>query len=407
MEQYRKFVLPGGARVVTEEIPYVRSCTVGLWLNAGSRWEHPMINGVSHFIEHLVFKGTMNRTAKQIAEEIDGVGGHLNAMTSRDYTCYFAKVPDRHVGLAIDIICDIEKEKGVIAEEIAMYEDSPEEVVHDLLASTAWGHCILGLPILGSEKTLGTFTRNDIVRYMSENYVLEGTVLAVAGNIKHEEVVEKVRKHLHLSNVPMKPCVTPKWKPGTYSFRAKPVEQAHICIGYEAFGRHHPDKFGLCILDVAVGGGLSSRLFQKLREDRGLVYSTYSYASLYEDVGAFVVYAGTGVDKIRLVKDLIMEELRDICINGLTWKEYSRGKEQLRNALALNLETTNSRMSRLGRLELAGEPLRTPDEVSKIIDNVSYDDVSRIARELLSCELPVIAVVGPHKTKSFLTRREQ
>jgi predicted Zn-dependent peptidase len=360
----------------------------------------------------------MNRTAKQIAEEIDDVGGHLNAVTARDYTCYFAKVPDKHVRFAIDIICDIvcrpmlresdiEKEKGVIAEEISMYEDSPEEIVHDLLASTAWGHNSLGLPILGSDKTMGNLTRNDIVTYMSGNYLLEGTVISVAGNIKHDEVVEEVSKHLNLSKIPMTSCTTPAWKPGTFAFRSKSIEQAHLCIGYESFGRRHPDRFGLYILDVAVGGGLSSRLFQKLREDQGLVYSTYSYAALYEDTGAFVVYAGTSVENIQLVKDLILEELGDICSNGLKWEEYNRGKEQLKNGLALNLETTNSRMSRLGRLELAGEPLRTPDEAGKIIDNVTYDDVSRIAGELLSRELPVIAVAGPRKTRSFLVRREQ
>lgn len=417
VNQYERIVLPGGAKVVTEEIPHVRSCTVGLWLNAGSRWESPEVNGISHFIEHLVFKGTTSRTARKIAEEIDGVGGYLNAVTTRDYTCYYAKVPDKYMGLAIDIICDIvcrplleesdiAKEKGVIAEEIAMYEDSPEEVVHDLLASAAWGPCALGLPTLGSLKTLENLGRDDIVKYMSWHYVGEGAVISAAGNIKHEDVVEEVNKRLDLSKIQMKAFFSPKWKPGAQAFRSKAIEQAHLCIGYEAFGRRHPDKFGLYILDVALGGGLSSRLFQKLREDRGLVYSTYSYTALYEDTGAFVVYAGTGVENVSLVRDLIMEELYDICNNGLKWEEYDRGKEQLKNALALNLETTNSRMSRLGRLELAGEPLYTPDEISKIIDNVTYDDVRRIAGRLLGQESPVIAVAGPRKTRSFFIRRE-
>lgn len=417
VDQYKKIVLPGGAKVVTEEIPHVRSCTVGLWLNAGSRWESPKANGVSHFIEHLVFKGTKSRTAKKIAEEIDGVGGYLNAVTTKDYTCYYAKVPDKYVGLAIDIICDIvcrplleegdiEKEKSVIAEEIAMYEDSPEEIVHDLLASTAWGRCALGLPTLGSLKTLKDFGRDSIVKYMSEHYVSESTVVSAAGNIRHENVVEEIIKRLDLSDMPMKSFVTPKWKPGAQAFRSKAIEQAHVCIGYEAFGRHHPDRFGLYILDVAVGGGLSSRLFQKLREDRGLVYSTYSYTALYDDTGAFTLYAGTAVENVSLVSDLIFGELHDICNHGLKWEEYNRGKEQLKNALALNLETTNSRMSRLGRLELAGEPLYTPDEISKLIDNVTYDDVSRIAVQILGQKPPVVAVVGPRKTKSFLIRRE-
>ncbi len=417
MDQYKRIVLPGGARVVTEEIPHVRSCTVGLWLNAGSRCESPEINGVSHFLEHLVFKGTTSRTARNIAEEIDGVGGYLNAVTTRDHTCYYAKVPDRYVELAIDIICDIvcrplleerdiAKEKGVIAEEIAMYEDSPEEVVHDLLAFTAWGPCALGLPTLGSLKTLKNLERDGIIRYMSQHYASEGAVISAAGNIRHEEVVEKVNERLDLSMTPMKSSSTPKWKPGAQAFRSKRIEQAHLCIGYEAFSRRDPDRFGLYILDVAIGGGLSSRLFQKLREDRGLVYSTYSYTALYEDTGAFVVYAGTGAENISLVNDLILRELDSICNQGLKREEYNRGKEQLKNALALNLETTNSRMSRLGRLELAGEPLSTPDEISKIIDNVTYDDVARIAYRLLGQQSPVIAITGPRKTRSFFIRRE-
>jgi len=417
VNRYKRIVLPGGTKVVTEEIPHVRSCTVGLWLNAGSRWESPKINGISHFIEHLVFKGTESRTARKIAEEIDEVGGYLNAVTTKDYTCYYAKVTDRCMRLAVDIICDIAcrpllaesditKEKGVIAEEIAMYEDSPEEVVHDLLASTAWGPCALGLPTLGSLKTLKSLGRDDIVKYMSEHYVTEGAVISAAGNIKHDEVVEEVNKRLDLSRRKMKSPTTSKWKPGAQAFRSKAIEQAHLCIGYEAFNRNHPDRFGLYVLDVAFGGGLSSRLFQKLREDRGLVYSTYSYTALYEDTGVFAVYAGTGVENISLVKDLIMEELYDICNNGLKWEEYNRGKEQLKNALALNLETTNSRMSRLGRLELAGEPLYTPDEISRVIDDVTYNDVTRIAGHLLGKESPVIAVAGPRKTESFLIRRE-
>lgn len=416
MEPYKKIVLPSGARVVTEEIPHVRSCTVGLWLNAGSCREKPETNGISHFIEHLVFKGTETRTARQIAEEIDRVGGHLNAVTGRDHTCFYAKVPDKHVGLAVDIICDIvchpllresdiEKEKGVIAEEIAMYEDSPEEVVHDLLASTAWGSCGFGLPVLGSLKTLRNFTREDVVDYISGHYVQEGAVIAIAGNIRHEEVVETVSKHLDLARTPTKSPVTAKWKPNGQAFRSKAIEQAHLAIGYEAVDKHHPDRFGLYILDVAIGAGLSSRLFQKLREDLGLVYSTYTYTALFEGTGAFVIYAGTSVEKAGLVRDLILREVDDICNNGLEWEEYSLGKEQLKNALAINLETTNSRMSRLGMMELTGGPLWTPDQVSGIIDNVTYDDVNRIARELFSSDSPVMVVAGPRKTRSFLVRR--
>ena len=417
VDQYKRIVLPCGVRVVTEEIRHVRSCTAGLWLNAGSRCESPEINGVSHFLEHLVFKGTTSRTARGIAEEIDGVGGYLNAVTTRDHTCYYAKVPDRYVELAIDIICDIisrplleerdiAKEKGVIAEEIAMYEDSPEEVVHDLLASTAWGSQALGLPTLGSLKTLKNLERDVIIQYMSRHYVSEGAVISTAGNIRHEEVVERVCRQLDLSTSPIESSTTPKWKSGAQAFRHKKIEQAHLCIGYEAFSRRDPDRFALYILDVVIGGGLSSRLFQKLREDRGLVYSTYSYTALYEDTGGFVVYAGTGAENVSPVNDLILRELDSICNQGLEQEEYNRGKEQLKNALALNLETTNSRMSRLGRLELAGEPLSTPDEISTIIDNVTYEDVMRIAHRLLDHKSPVTVITGPRKTRSFFVRRE-
>lgn len=403
--------------MVTEEIPHVRSCSVGIWVNAGSRWEAPAENGVSHFIEHLVFKGTTRRTARQIAEEMDGVGGQLNAFTGKDHTCFYAKVLDKHVDLAVDILCDlvchpllapedVEKERGVVAEEIGMYEDSPEDVVHDEIARAAWGSRSVGLPVLGTQETLGNLTRDVILRYMGNHYTCENVVVAAAGHVTHERVVEAVERHLSLPSSAQAAEVRPSWIPGARVFRPKNTEQVHLCLGVEAYDRKHPKRFALYLLDIAIGGGMSSRLFQKLREDRGLVYSTYSYVASFDDAGAFILYAATSPDRAQVVEDLIREELEEVASCGISGEELTRGKEQLKSSLVLNLETTNSRMSRLGRLELFHEPLETPDEVFRRIDGVTGDDVREVAAELLGGAVPVAAAVGPRKAKSSFIRRE-
>ncbi len=398
--------------MVTEELPHVRSCSVGLWIGAGSRREDPRENGVSHFIEHLVFKGTEQRTARRIAEEMDDIGGQLNAFTGRDHTCFYAKVLDRHVDVAMDILCDlvcrpllapgdIEKERGVIAEEIGMYEDSPEEVVNDEVARAAWGPDSLGLPVLGTLETLRDLTRETIVGYMSRYYTSGNVVVAAAGSLKHDSIVEQVERRLSLHDgAPASLVGVPRWNPGARAFRSRNIEQAHICVAVEGFSRSHPLRFALYVLDTVIGGGMSSRLFQKLREDRGLVYSTYSYAASYEDTGMFAVYAATGPDNVQVVTELILEELADVASRGIRQEELDRGKEQLKSGLVLGLETTSSRMSRLGRLELFREPLHTPDEVFAMIDDVTVDDAREVAGDLLGGSAPVVAVVGPRKTKS-------
>lgn len=405
-------------RVVTEEIPDVRSCSIGIWVRAGSRWEHPAENGVSHFIEHLVFKGTTRRTARQIAEEMDDVGGQLNAFTGKDHTCFYAKVLDRHVDLAVDILCDlvcrpllapedVEKERGVVAEEIGMYEDSPEDLVHDEIAAAGWGNRSLGLPVLGTQKTLGSLTRDVVARYMHDHYTCDNVVVAAAGHVSHERILEALDRHLELPpSGTVHDEVRPSWTPGVRVFRQKNIEQVHLCLGVEAYNRKHPKRFALYLLDIAVGGGMSSRLFQNLREDRGLVYSTYSYVASFDDVGAFILYAATNPDRAEVVEDLIREELERVASCGISEEELARGKEQLKSGLVLNLETTSSRMSRLGRLELFHEPLETPDEVFGKIDAVTGDDVRRVAAELLSGAKPVAAAVGPRKTRSSFVRRE-
>ncbi len=417
MTRYERTVLPNGVRVVTEQTPNVRSCSVGLWFRTGSRRESPENNGVSHFIEHLVFKGTERRTARRIAEDMDDVGGQLNAFTGKDHTCFYAKVLDEHIGTAIDILCDlvsrpllssedVEKERGVIAEEIGMYEDSPEDVVHDELARAAWGPASLGLPVLGTQKTLASFTRDSILTYMSSHYTSENLVVAAAGSLDHARVVEEVERHLVLPSLATRPVETPRWRSGSVVFRAKGTEQAHVCVGVEGYERTHPSRFALYVLDAVVGGGMSSRLFQKLREDRGLVYSTYTYAASYEDTGAFVAYAATSPDNVGTVQDLVLQELEEVAAGGVSEEELNRGREQLKSGLVLNLETTSSRMSRLGRLELFREPLHTPDEVIKMIDEVAVDEACRVAGELLARAEPVIAAVGPRRTKLALGGRK-
>ncbi|MGE5573223.1 MAG: M16 family metallopeptidase [Bacteroidota bacterium] len=415
---YRRTILPCGVRVVTEDIPHVRSCSIGIWVNAGSRWETPEENGVSHFIEHLVFKGTARRSARQIAEEMDGVGGQLNAFTGKDHTCFYAKVLDEHVDLAMDILCDlvchpllapedVEKERGVVAEEIGMYEDSPEEVVHDEFARAAWGGRSVGLPVLGTQKTLRNLTRDTIVRYMRDNYTCDNVVVAAAGHVSHERIVEAVENHLVLPISARPAGARPSWRAGVRAFRQRNTEQVHLCLGVEGYDRKHPHRFALYLLDITIGGGMSSRLFQKLREDRGLVYSTYSYAASFEDVGALIVYAATSPDRVHEVEQLVREELEEAARHGVSDEELRRSREQLKSSLVLNLETTNSRMSRLGRLELFGEPLETPDQVFRKIDGVTGDDVRKVAAELLGRAEPVTVAVGPRKAKSSFIRRER
>lgn len=353
-----------------------------------------------------MFKGTTNRSAREIAELIDAAGGQLNAFTGKERTCYYARVLDEQLPIAAELLADMflnsvfdpqetEKEKSVVIEEIRMCEDSPDELVHDLFATAVLGSHPLGLSVLGSEENIRAMKREDILEFIANHYVPGNLVVAAAGNVTHEQVVAQVEKYF--SSLPSNPLTTnsmPLDKPGKVALKYKEIEQVHLCIGGLGVPRHDEDKFAVYVLDVILGGGMSSRLFQQLREERGLVYSTYSYHACFQDAGVFGVYAGTGPDNVRQVVHIIQDEFDRLVQEGVTPEELHRGKEQLKGSLMLGLESTAARMSRIAKSELFYEAILTPDELAAKIDAVTVEMVQRVARRLLSAPLTA-AAIGP------------
>jgi len=409
---YEKTVLPGGLRVVTESIPHVRSASVGVWVAAGSCWESPGNMGISHFIEHLVFKGTVRRNARQIAREIDGRGGNLNAFTSKEHTCFYAKVLDEHLPIAVDVLADmlqhslfdpgeITKEKGVVIEEIKMYEDVPDDLVHDLFASALWSGHALGRPIVGTEPVVQGFTREEVLGYLTDHYVPEHVVVAAAGNLRHDQFVESVsgqfgdlfsRPRSIVRDWPAAPAET---EHSRALLRVKDTEQAHLVVGVKGLHQDHDDIYALHLLNTVLGGSTSSRLFQEIREERGLAYSVYSYQSSFRDAGNFAVYAGVSPSVMEQVLELILKELRHTGQEGITAEELSEAKEQVKGQIMLGLESTSGRMNRLGRGELTLGRVLSPDDIIARIDAVSQDTVHDLAGRLLLSEPLVLSVVGP------------
>ncbi len=403
----RKITLENGVTLLTEDVSHVRSVAVGVWVNVGSRDEDTSVSGISHFIEHLIFKGTEKRTAKQIAEALDAVGGQLNAFTTKEYTCYYAKVLDEHFDLALDVLTDmifgsrfaapdIDREKNVIIEEIKMYEDAPDELVHDVFASTLWQGHALGRPIIGQAEVIGGMTRDSIITYYSKHYIPTNMVVSVAGNIDHDAVGEKIRKAFDkvrgtsVSRVLMEP--SPKRE---ITCRSKDTEQVHICAGAPGLPLDHQKIYVFQLVNTILGGGLSSRLFQEIREQRGLVYSVYSYHSSYHDAGLFCIYVGLSKQNVEPAMDLIIKEVRDIQKNGVTEVELRRAKDQLKGNLLLSLESVNTRMSRLGKSQLYLGKVVPPEEIVAKVEKVTGEDIINLANEMLRPELFSVASVGP------------
>lgn len=404
---YKKTVLENGIRIVTEEIPHVRSVTIGFWVRSGSRDEDPSNNGISHLIEHLLFKGTTTRSAREIAEQIDAAGGQLNAFTSKEHTCYYARVLDGHLAMATEILADmllnstileaeLEKEKGVILEEIKMYEDSPDELVHDLFAEALLSPHPLGQSVLGKAENIERLDRDTILQYMDRHYTPQNLVVSVAGNVTHEEVVGQIRRHFgsfHRAGYrPDEVLASPK---RTNLIRPKDTEQIHLCVGGYGVKRHDPDRFALYVLDTALGGGMSSRLFQELREEHGLVYSTYSYHSCFHEAGIFAIYAGTSPKHASTVLDLIRSECTNVGQEGIRGEELRRAKEQIKGNLMLSLESTANRMSRIAKAELFSEDLLSPDDLIERIDAVTHEDTIRIASRIMHNDGLSLTAIGP------------
>ncbi|MDA8097052.1 MAG: insulinase family protein [Desulforudis sp.] len=402
----RKVVLDNGVRVLTEEIPHVRSVSLGVWVNVGSRDESDHNNGISHFIEHMMFKGTKKRTAKEIAESLDAVGGQINAFTTKEYTCYHTKVLDEHIDLAIEVVSDmlfgslfapedIEREKNVIVEEIKMYEDAPDEMVHDVLTGSMWQTHSLGRPIIGNEEIVRNVDRSTLLDFYEQHYRCGDMVISCAGNIKHEQVVEKLRaafEHLPAANGP-RLYTAPR--PVTEAVcRQKDTEQVHLCVGTEGLRLDDDDAYVMQVINTVLGGGLSSRLFQKIREERGLVYTVFSYHSSYHDTGLFCVYAGLSSANANQVLQIVMDELNELKVNGVGETELKRTKDQLKGSFLLSLENVNTRMSRLGKSELYLGRVTTPDEVVERLQAVTGDQIKRVAGEMFNADRFSLATIG-------------
>jgi predicted Zn-dependent peptidase len=402
----RRTTLPNGVRVLTEAMPSVRSATVGIWADVGSAAERPERRGISHLVEHMLFKGTERRSAREIAQAMDGVGGNLNAFTDKESTCYYAHVIDRHVPLAIDVLGDmflhsqfdpeeLRKEQSVVLEEIKMYDDSPDEMVHDLFTRTMWRGSHLGEPTIGSAETVSAIDRAALKGWMAERYAPQTVVVTAAGNVEHDAIVELVATAFAgfdgqaASPTADKPLHTP-----AVSITTKDTEQAYVLLGARGLSLRDDARYALSVLDTILGGGMSSRLFQEVREKRGLAYSVYSFQQSYREAGLFGISAGCSPERVQECVDVIVHEI-DAIAGNLTDAEVSLAREQLKGSLTLALESTSSRMMRLGRNELVYGRQISPEEVEQAIDAVERSEVERLARALLAPETRGLCVLGP------------
>ena len=404
--------MPNGLRVVTEQITGVRSASVGVWVGVGSRDEQPSVAGAAHYLEHLLFKGTLTRTALDIAQAMDAVGGELNAFTAKEHTCFYAHVLDTDLQLAVDLVSDVvlhgqcasgdvETERSVVLEEIAMRDDDPEDLVHDAFGTALFGAHPLGRPIIGTVDSVEAMTRTQLHSFHRRRYTPARMVVAAAGNVEHEAVLEHVRRNL---GAQLQAANTPEhFRTGTARLRARPgisvikrdSEQTHLVLGTRALHRHDERRWALAVLSAAVGGGMSSRLFQQVREERGLAYSVYSTVDTYADTGAFSVYAGCQPERLGAVAGVIRQVLASVAATGITADELRRGKGQLRGGLVLGLEDSASRMSRIGRSELNYSDHLDVEATLARIDAVTLDDVAAVAAVML--RRPVgVSVVGPY-----------
>jgi predicted Zn-dependent peptidase len=409
--------LPSGLRLLTESMPHVRSVTVGVWLTRGSRHESDAESGVAHFVEHMLFKGTTSRSAQQIAQTIDSIGGQLDAFTAKEQACYYIKVLDDHLPLAIDLLsdmvlrpafvaADVVREQGVILEEIKMVEDAPDDLVHEVFVQQFWARHPLGRPILGTPETVGAFESQQLRKYFDRTYVAPNVVVAAAGHLEHaqlRELVETAFADLP-TTLPAAQGEPPAVTPGLI-VRQKDIEQSHICLGTPAYPQAHADRHALNVMNMILGGSMSSRLFQHIREDRGLAYAVFSSLATYSDAGAVTIYAGCATDKVGDVIDLTLVELRELRENAVSGDELQRAKDHLKGSLMLSLESTSSRMSQLARQELYFGRQFSLDEVLASIDGVTIEAVQRVARELFREGASVATVVGPKMTETLTMDR--
>ncbi|MDQ7822393.1 MAG: pitrilysin family protein [Candidatus Eremiobacteraeota bacterium] len=406
---YKKTVLDNGIKVITEEMPFFKSATIGVWVNTGSKDEPLSKNGISHFIEHMMFKGTATRSATEIAELMDSVGGQLNAFTEKEQTCYYARVIDRHVPMAIELLADmllnscydpeeIERERGVVLDEVRLYEDSPDELIFDIFNKLLWDGHPLGRSILGTKKVIERISRDDLIAHVEKHYVAENLIIAAAGNIKHKEFRKLVERSFHRAG---------EWKgrkPGSRPVpehekknyvKYKDCEQVYLITGGKGISQRDDHKYCLSVLDSILGGSMSSRIFQEIREKRGLVYNVCSFQNSFYHAGLFGLFAGTSYENLSKVISLMYQIVKEMKEKGVDSKELVRAKEQLKGTISLALESTSNRMMRLVKSEIFHGRLVPHEEVFEKIDAVTVDELFSLSQQLLNIDGYSTAILGP------------
>jgi len=403
---FRQSVLDNGLSIISEYIDSVRSVALGIWFRVGSRDETSLDSGMSHFIEHMIFKGTPSRTAAEISQAFDSLGADLNAFTSKEYTCYYSRAMDENLPTMVELLSDMickstfaedacSSERKVVMEEIARAQDAPDDCIHDLFASALWPGHPLGAPILGTSQSVAGFDQAATRSFRDTHYHAGNCVVAAAGRIDHDELVSLIQSNLVLREQVSNPRVLPfSTESNNLSVITKDTEQSHICLGTQALHLHHPDRFALSIADSILGGGMSSRLFQEIREKRGLAYAVYSYVTLFQDTGQHVVYSGTRPENTQEVIKIVQHEIAKMASEGISEEELTRAKSSIKGHLILGLENTRARMTRLGKSSVVKGELLSIDEIISRIDAVCTKDVARVTSTVLGAKHS-LAVIGP------------
>lgn len=405
--EIRQTVLENGIRVITEPMPAVRSAAVGVWISTGSRVEKPSENGISHFIEHMLFKGTARRTAEDIAREVDGIGGHLDAFTGRELVGYTTKVLDEHIPIAFDVLADmlqhpkfddeeIEKEKGVILEELKMEHDNAESLLHDVFMGKFWSRHPLGRPIIGNRRTIQSFEADQLREHHRKYYSPANMVITAAGSLRHDELVEVANRHFGglAKGGTVAKTTAPVAAAAITMKNKRSLQQVHVCVGVPAYPATHRLRFASYTLNLVLGGGMSSRLFQNIRERQGLAYSIFSELNMYRDTGMLAVYAGTSTKSVRALVDGVVGEFRRIKREPLTAEELRHAKDHIKGSLMLSLESTGSRMSNLAKQWLTYGRFYELDEIIEMVEAVKAEEVMEVAADLLCGEKISLALLG-------------
>ncbi|MFP4499064.1 MAG: M16 family metallopeptidase [Vulcanimicrobiota bacterium] len=406
---FNKTILENGIKILTEEVNEFKSASIGVWVHAGPRNETEKDSGISHFIEHMMFKGTEKRTSRDIAEIMDSVGGQLNAFTEKEQTCYYVRVMDKHIPLALDVLSDmfnnsrfevveIDRERKVILEEINMYEDDPEDKVFEVFNKTLWGCHPLSSPTLGNKETVGSFNRQDFMNYMKGFYTPDNITVAAAGHFNHWDLVDIIETNFgHLQGKSLASQIEPPMVHSRENLHFKDCEQTYICTGGRGISQKDPRKYAFFVLDSIIGGSMSSRLFQEVRERRGLVYTISTFTNAYYDSAQFGIFACTSRNNLKEVVTLIRNIVDEVRENGITEKEIRRAKEHIKGSISLGLESTSNRMIRLNKSELYYNRLIPIEEVIKKVEEVTVEDIKNVASEILDRSQYATTVLGPIK----------